>query len=85
VDENVKMFIKVDGRYKLLDLSLRSIRININDSISVPYIQIEYISTGKLPNEYLTEWSNIMQKDFIPVLYCPEKYLPAKLLPIELK
>jgi len=78
----VKVMAKVEGRYKFMEMPIESIRIVINNNISIPYIEIEYVNTKKYSDEALT--NNIyLAKTYI--ITCQEQYLPEKLLPITLQ
>lgn len=79
----IKMFVKVDNTYyKLLKLNLEDVNVVIDNKISKPYLIVTTESNwDKNDSEIL---SYIGYEDRI-YLYCPEKYLPEKLLNIELK
>lgn len=77
----IKVFAKVNGRYRLIQMPIDEIRINIDDKVTTPNIQIEYICYSELTEDEL------ISRDLITKVYvinCPEQYLPEKLLPIEL-
>jgi hypothetical protein len=77
----VKMFAKVEGRYRLIECNIEEIRVVINNSLKIPYLEIEYDANTKLTDEKLLDIYYI-GKTYI--IYCPEQYLPEKLLPLEL-
>ena len=77
----VKMFAKVDGNYRLVEVPLHIIRLNINDSITTPIMQVRYIGYGKRTNDDVFDRSWYGE---VYIITCPQKYLPEKLLPIEL-
>lgn len=77
----VKVFAKVNGRYRLIEMPIGDIRIAINDSLSTPNIEIEYTSYYKKEDEHIF---NHRYSITAYVINCPEKYLPEKLLPIGL-
>lgn len=81
----IKMFVKVDNiYYKMLKIKLESVNIIINNKISKPYLQVisNDLSYTKMKDSEII--SHIGYYDTV-FLYCPEKYLPEKLLNIELK
>ena len=76
----VKMFAKVNGHYRLISAPIEHIRININDSLAVPTLQIRYEGFEQTDEAICN--GGWYKKAFI--ISCPEKYLPEKLLPIAL-
>jgi hypothetical protein len=80
-ETKVKVFAKVEGRFRLIEMPIEDIRININNLLSKPNIVIEYEYTSKITDEEL-----VSKKWFakVYVINCPEQYLPEKLLPIGL-
>ncbi len=81
-ENKVKMFAKVNDYYKYIECDIENIRIKIDDSIKKPYVQIQYKDYGKKSNEDATEYIDWGKTLF---LTCPEKFLPEKLLNIQLK
>jgi hypothetical protein len=81
-ETSVKVFGRVDGYYRLIEMDINDIRINIDNSINKPNIVIQYYSEIKVSDSYLL--SHKCYYDPIYLINCPEKYLPEKLLPIEL-
>jgi len=80
--EIVKMFVKVDNKYyKLLKLNLEDVNIVIDNKIDKPYLTILYTSNWKQKDSEII--SSIGTYTTI-YLHCPERYLPEKLLNIEL-
>lgn len=80
-ETKVKVFAKVDGRYRLIEMPIEYIRINIDNKLSKPNIVIEYEYTSNFTDD------EIVSKEFFEKVYvinCPEQYLPEKLLPIGL-
>ena len=77
----VKVMAKVEGRYRFMEIPIESIRIVINNNISIPYIEIEYVNTKKYSDEALTNNIYLVK---VYIITCPEQYLPEKLLPITL-
>jgi hypothetical protein len=80
----VNVFAKVDGRYKLVKMPIEQIRISIDNTIEKPTLQVEYRNTKKLPDEKLTNFSYGDWLGVVFVITCPERFLPEKLLPIQL-
>jgi hypothetical protein len=79
--ETVKVFAKVENRYRLIEIPLDKIRIAIDNKLTTPNIEIEYTHNRKYKDEELVD-KNWLRK--IYVINCPEQYLPQNLLPIEL-
>ena len=75
----IKMFAKVSGNYRLISVPIEQIRVNINDSLTIPTLQVKYNGLLKTDEEVC---SDLYNRVFI--ISCPEKYLPEKLLPISL-
>jgi hypothetical protein len=75
----IKMFAKVSGNYRLISVPIEKIRININDSLTTPTLQVRYNGLPKTDEDVFESW---YERCFI--ISCPEKYLPEKLLPISL-
>ncbi len=82
----VKVMAKVEGRYKIISIPLGKLRIVINDSLRVPNLQLEYFMGTPLSDEEITNemTAYINSRDIVYVISCPEKYLPEKILPVEL-
>jgi len=80
-ETKVKVFAKVDGRFRLIEMPIQDVRININNELDKPNIVIEYEYTSNFTDEELVsrEWF-----EKVYVINCPEQYLPEKLLPIGL-
>ena len=79
----VKVFAKVDGMYRLIKFPLEMARINIDNSISGPNIQLVYRNEIEISDERLLNGCNYLVDYYI--INCPEIYLPEKLIPIEIK
>lgn len=77
----VKVFAKVEGRYRMIEMHIEDVRINIDNKISTPFIVIEYEAKRKYGDEELVSSPH---KYKVYVINCPEKYLPEKLLPFEI-
>jgi len=77
----VKVFAKVGYTYRFIEMPIEDIRIRLDNNIKVPYIRIAYRNEHVLGNEWLLNDDWISKRYIIT---CPEKYLPEKLLPIEL-
>lgn len=80
-DVSIKCFANVGGRYRLMTIPYDDIRIVINDSITTPYILVEYSSEKTYTDDEIIDYSFYSN---VYVIYCPERYLPEKLLPIGL-
>lgn len=78
----VKVCAKVNNQYRFLQFNIKKVRIEIDNNLTKPQIQYFYKDWGQLSNERIFEYER--NQDYI-VIYCPEQYLPEKLLPIELK
>ncbi len=78
----VKVFAKVEGRYRLIEMPISSVRINIDDSLKKPNIEIEY-EDDKIGDEELLS-DRYSYKTKVYIINCSEQYLPEKLLPINL-
>lgn len=77
----VKVFAKVENRYRLIEMPIDEIRIAIDNKLTTPNIEIEYTSKVKFNDEELISKVWITK---VYVINCPEHYLPQKLLPIGL-
>lgn len=80
-ETKVKVFAKVENRYRLIEMPIDEVRIAIDNKLKVPNIEIEYINHVKYSDEELVSKSWITK---VYVINCPEQYLPEKLLPIGL-
>lgn len=90
-EETLKVFAKVGDSYRFIEISLEDIRIVINDDLNKPEIQFVYEGYGvhgdkrSSDNTAIEDYRNKYSSHVKAVtIYCPEKYLPEKLLPIEL-
>lgn len=77
----IKCFALVEGRYRMVEIPIEKLRIVIDDTLISPILQIEYTAMDIYSDNDLLNCSNL---DKVYVLYCPEKYLPERLLPITL-
>tara|TARA_R110000782_G_scaffold263136_1_gene355659 strand:+ start:62 stop:511 length:450 start_codon:yes stop_codon:yes gene_type:complete len=77
----VKVFAKLNDRFRIIEMPIQDIRISINNKLVKPNIQIEYVDSYKYSDEELVNQKWISK---IYVVNCPEQYLPEKLLPIGL-
>jgi len=77
----VKVFAKVENRYRLIEMPIDEIRIAIDNKLSTPNIEIEYTNNEKYNDEELVSEGWVTK---VYVINCPEQYLPQKLLPIVL-
>lgn len=80
-ETKVKVFAKVENRYRLIEIPIDEVRIAIDNKLKIPNIEIEYINHVKYSDEELVSKSYITK---VYVINCPEQYLPEKLLPIGL-
>ena len=80
-ETKVKVFAKVENRYRLIEMPIDEVRIAIDNKLKIPNIEIEYINHVKYSDEELVSKSYITK---VYVINCPEQYLPEKLLPIGL-
>lgn len=77
----VKVFAKVEKRFRLIEIPIEDVRISINNKLINPNIEIEYKYHKKLMDEELINLGWISK---VYVINCPEQFLPEKLLPIGL-
>ena len=77
----VKVFAKVEGRFRLIEMQIEDVRIAIDNKLKTPNIEIEYTSNIEESDEELL---NGYYSNKVYVINCPEQYLPEKLLPIGL-
>ena len=82
-EDVIKMFVKVDSSYyKMLKLNLEQVNIVIDNKINKPYLKI---IDNNIHNRKLKDFEIIRYTDNDEIyLYCPEKYLPEKILEINL-
>ena len=80
-ETKVKVFAKVENRYRLIEMPIDEVRIAIDNNLKIPNIEIEYVNHEKYSDEELVS-KNWVTKVY--VINCPEQYLPEKLLPIGL-
>ena len=77
----VKVFAKVDGAYRFIEIPMSKIRIIIDNNIKVPTLQLQLNAMhGFTDEEFLNNYGWLSSY----IIRCPEQYLPEKLLPIEL-
>lgn len=77
----IKVFGKVGGTYRLIEFNIEDLRIRVDDKIDKPYIYLKY----SYPKPINITW--LLNEPYnidVYVLVCPNKYLPEKLLPIEI-
>ena len=78
----VKMFVKVDNSYyQMLKLDLEKIKVVIDNNIEKPYLIVKDNSFTQRTDAEIIEFIEYNDQIF---LHCPEKYLPEKLLSINL-
>jgi hypothetical protein len=88
----VKVFAEVDGEYRFLEIPMEDIRIKIDSTVKVPYVQIEYTYDAVKKHQFSSTLvceainpRNIYARVNIVkyIIICPEQYLPERLLPID--
>lgn len=77
----IKVFANVEGRYRIIQMNIKDVRIVIDSTVQTPYIVIEYDESYTVTDEKLVDMSYSRSKY---IIYCQEQYLPEKLLPINL-
>jgi hypothetical protein len=79
----IKVMGKVHGLYRLIEFDFNDARIKIDNSINKPYLYLKYTGSKKVSlGELITHPNWYIVTSY--VIVCPEKYLPEKLLPINL-
>lgn len=78
----VKVFGRVDGLYRFMEMNMNEIRIKIDNKLTEPNIVIRYWWRKKVSTDYMID--DYHDYHSIYIINCPEKFLPEKLLPIEL-
>lgn len=83
----VKVFAKVDGSYRYLKFSIEKVRIKLDSRVHNPYIVINYRyydnKERKYNDSYICNDDNYNTNIRNYTIVCHEKYLPEKLLPID--
>jgi len=88
----VKVFAEVDGEYRFLEIPMEDIRIKIDSTVKVPYVQIEYTYdainkqqfSSTLVCEAIKPRNMYARVNIVKyIIICPEQYLPERLLPID--
>jgi len=83
----VKVFAKVDESYRFLKLPIEVIRIKLDSTVMNPYIVINYSYSSNKDEKYSDSFilSDDNYDTYIDdyTIVCNEKYLPEKLLPID--
>ena len=74
----IKVFAKVDGYYRVVSFPLEKLRVSIDNALLKPTLKLEYTDTPKTNEDVVNSSGNVY------IINCPEKYLPEKLIPIEL-
>lgn len=80
-ETTVQVFAKVDGMYRLIEMPIERIRINIDNSLDKPNLQVSYRNERPKTD---TQIVDRVQYYDVYIINCPEQYLPEKLLPIKL-
>lgn len=78
-ETTIQVFAKVDGMYRLIEMPIGRVRINIDNTLLKPNLQVTY--RGRKP-ETDTDVVNKGSYYKIYIINCPEQYLPEKLLPV---
>ena len=78
----IRVFAKVEGMYRYLELPMENIRINIKEKYKTPTIQFKNELDYTLDQTLF--W--IEEKNYSGeiIINCSEEYLPEKLLPIKI-
>ena len=76
----VKVFAKVDGYFRVVSIPIHKLRVNIDNTLEKPNLVIKYYNSKRTDSWVVQQYWQ--QEECI--INCPEKYLPEKLLPIEL-
>lgn len=78
----VKMFVKVDNSYyQMLKLDLENVKVVIDNNIEKPYLIVKENCFTQRTDAEIIRFIGYNDQIF---LHCPEKYLPEKLLSINL-
>lgn len=77
----VKLMGEVNGEYRFMQFDFEKVRIKIDNSITTPYVILNYIDDHDISIDSLLEYSWALKS---VTIVCPEQYLPEKLLPIQL-
>lgn len=81
----VKVFAKVENRYRLIEVPIEDVRVDINNEIKTPFVFFEYKRSEPMEDEDVANHSNkLYWIDGVMILTCPEEYLPEKLVPLTL-
>lgn len=88
----IKVFANIDGAYRFISMPIEKVRINIDNSLIKPNMQLEYSFRSTLDDKTVLDWfadertnANLIHNPKLTyIINCPEQYLPEKLLPIEL-
>lgn len=80
----IKVFGKVDGLYRFIEMDMEDIRIKIDNNLTKPNIIIRYWWHKKVSIDNVLNNHDYYGYNVIYIINCPEKFLPEKLLPIEL-
>ena len=78
----VKVFARIEGTYRYLELPLENIRININEKYKTPTIQFK--DEGERRLDDVLYWVGEKQYSGEIIINCCEEYLPERLLPIKI-
>lgn len=78
-ETTIQVFAKVDSMYRLIEIPIERVRINIDNTLLKPNLQVTY--RGRKP-ETDTDVVNKGSYYKTYIINCPEEYLPEKLFPV---
>jgi len=91
-EDMIKVFAKVDGSYRFLEIPMEMVKIKLDNTVTRPYVQIYYEEFFfKKPTD--TQICDSMNDYYVKgrgsgiytyMIVCPEKYLPEELLPVSI-
>lgn len=82
VNTKIKLIGEINGLYRLIEFHFIDVRFKINNNLTKPHLYINYRSYDKFSTGKLLDYKSYYITSY--VIVCPEKYLPEKLLPINL-
>lgn len=84
----VNMFIETKDGFKMVSINLSTVIVRIDNSIDKPYLRVTYWNSNPrsiADSIYDAEvWGDSSFNKTKIIIHCPEKYLPERLLPLEL-
>ena len=78
----VQVFAKIKGEYRFIEIPVESIRIQLDSSCKIPYVVLNYRGRDEMSSEDLLNHPGWYINTY--TIVCSEKYLPERLLPINL-